>query len=56
MIVGIGDYDKGGLTVFDFDKKKTFDIWCNPLLFSPFLYHQVENFEGERLTITYYLI
>jgi len=56
LIVGIGDYDGGELSIFDFDKKNTFDIWCNPLLFNPFLYHQVEDFNGERLTITYYLI
>ena len=56
IIVGIGDYEGGGLTVFDDNNNPTtYDIWCNPLEFNPYSFHQVEDFKGDRITITYYL-
>tara|TARA_R100000664_G_C2744039_1_gene132129 strand:- start:143 stop:712 length:570 start_codon:yes stop_codon:yes gene_type:complete len=58
LIVGTGNYTGGELTLFDeediYNYPKTIDIRYKPLFFNPFQYHQVEPFEGDRVTITYY--
>jgi hypothetical protein len=55
IIVGCGDYTGGELTLFDEnDIPKSHNIRYQPLEFNPFQYHQVEEFTGDRVTITYY--